>query len=458
MSKTTKGILGFLILNAVLTWGAALEPGSEAVPPEPDPASGRRIAKAPAVSWVKTFKAGEEVVDLGLDASGNIFVLGTTDTNTQDYMLVKYDSRGKQLWTARYDIAGGQDNASALRVDRSGNAYVTGSSDGWHTSSDFLTVKYKPSGKREWVARLNGAESHADFANDIAVDGSGNVFVTGSSRFDATDYDIATVKYDAAGRFQWGKIHVGPGLLPNWKDDVGRHIETDAAGYVYVTGTSESSSRDIVTIKYDASGNVLWDVRYDGPGRSSDEPAGMAVDAAGNVYVAGNSEAYASGEDILLIKYNAAGQLQWAKSYTGPSDYPDEAEDLFVDRGGNVYVAGSTNVSGTNKYITLKYSPAGARLWAAKYAYGYGGGANAIDVDGSGNSYVTGSIHTSKTSYDIVTLKYNAKGKIVWKTAYSSASKYSFDNGRALALDPSGAVIVAGDMLDAGWVVIKYRQ
>jgi uncharacterized delta-60 repeat protein len=455
MYKKAKGIVGFLSLVAVLSWGIAWEPIPKEVSPGPD--GGRGIATSPKVSWIKTFKAGDEVVDLSVDASGNVFVVGTTDTNTQDYMLVKYDPRGKQMWTARYDIEGGQDNPSAIAVDPAGNAYVTGSSDGWHTYSDFLTVKYKPTGKREWVARLNGAEGNADFANGVAVDGSGNVFVTGSSRSDATDYDIVTVKYNSAGLFQWGVLHIGPGLFYPWRDDVGRYIKTDAAGNVYVAGTSESGSCDIVTIKYDAAGKVIWDARYDGPTHGNDEPKGLAIDSAGNVYVAGNGYSSSSGDDIILIKYDSAGQFQWSKSYTSPSDYPEDAQDIGLDTSGNVYVTGSTNVSGTNKYITLKYSPAGARLWAAKYGYGYGGGAYSLDIDGSGNVYVTGDVHTPKSSNDIVTLKYNPKGKIVWNAVYSSATEDSFDIGRAVVVDPSGAVLVAGDRLDAGWVVIKYK-
>jgi len=446
----TKGTLIVLSLILLIAWGIAQE-----IKPA---AAGRSVVGAAKVSWIKTYKAGGKVVDLRVDSSGNIYVTGTNDSDTPDYVTIKYNSYGKQLWAARHDVAGGEEMPSALKVDRAGNVYVTGTSDGWNTLYDFLTIKYKPSGKREWVARLNGAESRSDFANDIAIDNAGNVYVTGSSRFDATDYDIVTVKYSSSGKYQWGSRHIGPGILPNWKDDVGRFIETDPAGNIFVTGTSESSSRDIVTIKYDASGQVLWDARYDGPDHMNDEPSGLAVDPEGNVYVAGNSEMSDSGEDIILIKYSASGQQKWSKSYSSPGDYPEDAQDIFVDKGGHAYVTGSTNVSGTNKFITLKYAPTGEREWAAKFGYGYGGGAYSVDVDSSGNVYVSGDVHSPKSSYDIVTVKYNAKGKIVWSAVYSSVSEHSFDNGRAVALDPSGAVIVAGDSMDAGWVIIKYIQ
>lgn len=454
MSMTSKRTLGFLSLVALLSWGVAQEGTPAAVSPRSEEGA---VARA-TVSWIKTYKAGDEVVDLCVDSTGNIYVTGTTNSDKPDFVTIKYNSSGKQLWAARHDAAGGEDRPSALKVDRTGNAYITGSSDGWHTAYDFLTIKYKPSGKREWFARLNNAENHSDFANDIAVDSAGSVYVTGTSRFDTTDYDIVTVKYSSAGKTQWGMRYIGPGILPNWKDDVGRFIETDAGGNIYVTGTSESGSRDIVTIKYDGSGQVLWDERFDGPDHMDDEPSGLAVDPEGNVYVAGTSGMSDSGQDIILIKYNASGAWQWMKSYTSSGNYPEDAQDIFVDNGGHAFVTGSTNVSGTNKYITLKYSPTGEREWAAKFGYGYGGGAYSVDVDGSGYVYVTGDVHSPKSSYDIVTVKYNAKGKKLWSVVYSSASEHSFDNGRVVALDPSGAVIVAGDSMDAGWVIIKYSQ
>src|SRR6266516_6773880 len=97
------------------------------------------------------------------------------------------------------------DGATAIDVDDSGNVYVTGSSTGSGTGSDYATIKYDSLGQEQWVARYNGPGNDADLATGIAIDGSGNVYVTGGS---AGDY--ATVKYDSAGQQQWVARYNGP--------------------------------------------------------------------------------------------------------------------------------------------------------------------------------------------------------------------------------------------------------
>ncbi len=110
-------------------------------------------------------------------------------------------------WVARYDgPVSGQDLAHAIAVDAQGNVYVTGHSWGSGTPSDYATVKYDTNGNEEWVARYDGPENASDEATALAVDGDGNVYVTGTSwggrppRFPSdppgTSDDYATVKYN----------------------------------------------------------------------------------------------------------------------------------------------------------------------------------------------------------------------------------------------------------------------
>src|SRR5437667_4094418 len=114
-------------------------------------------------------------------------------------------------WVARYNGPGnGVDRPAAIAIDTSGNVYVTGTSLGSDTGNDYTTIKYDSAGQEVWVARYNGPANDDDQAYAIALDASGNVYVTGESLGLDTGYDYATVKYNAAGQEQWVARYDGP--------------------------------------------------------------------------------------------------------------------------------------------------------------------------------------------------------------------------------------------------------
>jgi hypothetical protein len=109
-----------------------------------------------------------------------------------------------QAWVRRYNGPGnGQDSATAMAVDSTGNVYVTGASSGSGTDLDYATIKYNSAGQQQWVARYNGPGNSTDVAFAIAVDGVGNVYVTGTSVGSDIFGDYATIKYNSAGQRQW---------------------------------------------------------------------------------------------------------------------------------------------------------------------------------------------------------------------------------------------------------------
>ena len=81
-----------------------------------------------------------------------------------------------------------------MTIDSFGNAYVTGLSEGLSTGPDYATIKYNSTGQEQWVARYNGLGNNWDEATGIAVDGLGNVYVTGTSTDLSGDWDYATIK------------------------------------------------------------------------------------------------------------------------------------------------------------------------------------------------------------------------------------------------------------------------
>ena len=122
---------------------------------------------------------------LALDGQGNVIIAlrsGRTgyDDSMYDYVTLKYDNQGKQIWQAIYNGAGnGADAPVALRVDDFDNIYVTGSSAGSGTQVDFATVKYNPNGNELWVSRWNGSSSVDDFPIGLLLDNEEHIYVAG---------------------------------------------------------------------------------------------------------------------------------------------------------------------------------------------------------------------------------------------------------------------------------------
>jgi uncharacterized delta-60 repeat protein len=299
---------------------------------------------------------------------------------------------------------------------------------------------------QEWAKGYNGPGNGIDIAFSLAVDSQGNVFVTGNSPGETSANDITTIKYNSVGQRQWIQRYNGPGNGDDGTNGTNA-IGIDNAGNVYVTGWSlGQENTDFVTIKYDTNGIQQWARRYNGPGNAYDAPYGIAVDAAGTVYVAGGSEGNGSGSDYTVIKYDTAGTRQWVRRYNGPGNGYDTAQALTVDPAGNVCVTGySTGISGLGDCVTLKYDAAGNPQWARRYD----GEANGTDYgtsiasDAAGNIYVTGGSAGSATNQDYVTIKYNPLGRMHWASTYSSLGA-NYDEGRSLGVDGSGNVYVTG--------------
>ena len=218
-------------------------------------------------------------------------------------------------WIARYNwTADTSDIATDLAIDDSGNVYVTGYSqiiDPYQTNNDYATVKYNSSGQEQWVSRY-GSQGHAnDNAYAIAVDNSGNVYITGQG-VGLTSFDYNTIKYSSSGIQQWIAHYDGTGHA----EDIAKAITVDDSGNVYVTGASYSSSSvDYATVKYNSSGNELWVNRYNGPGNGNDYSVAIVTDINNNIYVTGWSKGNNNSDnDYTTIKYNSSGRRDFSQS------------------------------------------------------------------------------------------------------------------------------------------------
>ena len=411
--------------------------------------------------WISDFKGFCQPSAMKQDIKGNSYITGWGGLNDEvkDFITMKCDSSGKIVWLRSYN---GPDNtsdeASDIDIDEEGNVYVTGQSKGIGTGFDYATIKYDSSGNQKWIARYNGPAFLSDEAQKISLDKNGNVYVTGNSLNSNGNYDIATIKYNSFGQLQWVKRYNGfsNGL------DVACGLETDAAGNVYVGGTSDSAGTlyNYLVIKYSSNGNILWTNRYNGPGNDGDWAKAMVLDDSENVYVTGWSVGNGTNTDYATVKYNTSGVKQWAARWDDPASSFDYAYDIAVDGNENVYITGVSQGMGTdNDYTTVKYNSLGEQQWAVPY----NGQSNGSDVayhvtlDYLGNVYVAG---YSNNNTEYATIKYNGEGILQWNESYIIEDYLSTPTD--LLVDNSGNVIVAGYSSQAGqewiWSIVKYKQ
>jgi uncharacterized delta-60 repeat protein len=420
-------------------------------------------------AWVARYSGPEyqdEARAMAVDSSGNVYVTGSSwgSGTFTDYATVKYNSAGQQQWVARHDgPANFYDSATAITVDASDNVYVTGETVNSNFEDDYTTIKYNASGQEQWVATYDGHGSFGDYAIAIAVDASGNVYVTGTSDDGDGISDYATVKYNSAGQEQWVARYSGSA---NGGGSAAA-MTIDNAGNLYVTGTAVNgnSGADYATVKYNSAGQQQWVAFYSGPGTpgNSDSAEAIVLDPSGNVYVTGESQGVGTDLDYATVKYNSAGQQQWAARYVGPSDH-DEAHGIGVDSTGNVYVTGFSYNSGSNyDYATVKYNSAGQQQWVDRYDGPANSTdfANAVAVDNSGDVYVTGTSIGDVGYYDYATVKYNSSGQRQWVARYDGPGHDS-DEATTIVTDGLGNVYVtgysSGSGFDFDYATIKYAQ
>lgn len=402
---------------------------------------------APAFSWAKNIggSSSDILSSMVTDAAGNVYTVGkfygTVDFNpspTQtlnlsslgdyDAFVTKMDPLGNLVWARRFGNTI-TDAAYSIAVDASGNVYVGGTFDGtvdFDPSStetfnltainngDIFIVKLNSSGNLIKALQLGSASSEVPYA--MKIDASGNVYVTGYfagsldmdpgagyyTLYGAGSYDVFVLKLDASGNFVWAKGVGGT------SSDVGRSIVLDALGNVIVTGNFYSTAdfdpdgatvfnltsagdQDAFILKLSSTGSLVWAENIGGT--SSDNGNSLAVDDAGNIYLAGSYFAQADfnpsatstynmtpvgNGDGYVAKYDVNGAFIWAKNIGGSSN--DGVGGLVLDASGNLYVTGSfsatvdfdplpatvvnlTSAGASDVYI-MKMSPSGSLNWA----------------------------------------------------------------------------------------------
>jgi hypothetical protein len=371
----------------------------------------------------------------------------------------------QQAWVARYN--GGFTNQThtplAMKLDNAGNIYIAGSSQNASNLYDYVVLKYAPNGTQLLAARYTSTNGMNFTANGFALDLNGNTYVTGSGgtvKFNAngttgwtapysgndvavdtngnsyvtgfSTNEYATVKLDSNGSNVWLRTYADkPFYMASQK------VAVDNAGNVYVAGSdpcyeyegSEGPScyYQATLLMYDAAGDPVWTNSWDIYG-SFTYTKGLITDNQGNVYIAGLEQ---SGASYQAVEINASGQTMLSFG-TGPNSSNSSVNGMALDTNGNVYLTGGAftfKVAPTNTYLNLP-------VWSVSNP----NSANGIALDSAANVYVTGFI-SNGTNNDFATVKFDNNGNQLWVIRYNGPAN---GNDAAIAIAPDNSIYVTG--------------
>lgn len=417
-------------------------------------------------SWATTEGTQNYFVrsSLNSDPSGNVYVAGATINSAGNYdiLVSKYDDKGELIWADQFDGPGaGNDMAAALAVDDSGNVFVTGTT---FTSTadtlDAIVIAYDTAGSRRWVFTWAGTAGLPDAGSDILISNN-SIYVGGFTSSPATMLDFLAIKLDWSGNLAWASTFDENGL-----DDLCTSIlKIEGTKFFLAGGTRLTfTDWDYLTVIFDSdNGNPNVAETSSGGTAGFDRVMAIDKDGDGNIYLTGTAHNNSTGFDILTLKLDSNLTQIWSQTWSGTGYQGDGGMDIAVDASGDVWVGGytSTATQGTD-FILLKYNNFGNLSWAQTWA---GDSASqdsliALVIDNAGNAAACGITHFGGQS-DFMTVKYLGTGDLKWAKRFHSPY-----NGNeipcGIALDPTGKVIVTGSCETTGnsraTVTVSYEE
>jgi hypothetical protein len=372
-----------------------------------------QYAHAQVVKFAKTYGGtGDEFpYSVQQTSDGGYIVAAYTNSfgaGDYDIFLIKTDANGNISWAKTY---GGttRDRVYSIRQTSDGG-YIVG---GWRspassTVDDVFLIKTDANGNLQWAKTFGGIGDDQDNSIQQTSDG-GYIMTGGTASFGAGNWDIWLIKTDANGNIIWAKTYGGT------NDDYAFSVQQTSDGGYIMAGETRSfgaGNRDVFLIKTDANGDLEWAKTYGGTGDDITWSVQQTSDG-GYIVAAYTSSFGAGGWDIFLIKTDTNGNLQWAKTYGGTSN--DYAYSVQQTSDGGYIVAGFTSSfgAGGSDFFLIKTDANGNLQWAKTYGGTSNDYAYSFQQTSDGGYILAGWANSfGAGNYDIFLVKTDANGNI----------------------------------------------
>ncbi len=294
-----------------------------------------------------------------------------------------------------------------------------------------------------WTDTFDGPANNTDEVHGVACDSSNNVIAVGETFVINQGDNVWLRKYAPDGGIEWTQTFHGV------TSDIGYGVAVAANDDIVVGGSTYTldNGRDAWIRRYTPGGATTWTQTFNGVANDDDEIHGIAIDPTGNVLVAGYVTTATAQRDIWVRKYSSAGAMQWTRTAAGTNNQDDEAYGIASDGDGNVLVVGYAWAGADGRDLWVrKYDASGTEQWTSTYdGSGDGDEGRAIAADSAGNVIVTGFHTLPAVGRDVWVRKYDPDGNELWTSTYN-APQDGADVGHGVTVDGNDAVIVAGSI------------
>jgi hypothetical protein len=375
-----------------------------------------------ATGWSKTYGGtGNETGGYTIQTSdGGYASYGGTNSSGaggRDFWLFKVDAAGNLLWSKTYGGALNEDENIMCQTSDGGYAMVGYTASFGAVGLDVYLVKVDANGNMQWNKTYGGTGN--DYGYSVIQTSDGGYAVGSYTSSFGTSEDIWLIKTDANGNMQWNKTYGGTG------NEEGVYlIQTSDGGYTCLgyTNSFGAGAQDGWLFKTDASGNMQWNKTYGGTG--NDYTYSLSRTSDGGYVMSGYTTSFV-GFKVYLVKTDASGNMQWNKAYGG------NATSVLIGIGSIQTADGGYAISGWNyfngqDFILIKTDAAGNMQWNMTY-----GGPGLDDGYGVLQSSDGGYVLTGYTNsfghggYDVWLIKTDASGVMASPPSQPAATAFT---------------------------------